>query len=435
VGKQSPAMTGRRGGLLRLRNFRLFWTGESLSEVGNSVAVFAVPLVAIDTLHTSTFIVTLLTAMVWLPWVIIGVPAGAWVDRLPLRRVMLASDAVSVAVYASVPVAAWCGVLTVAQLIAVVLIAGTASVFFNSAYQVLLPGVVDEADLTEANAKLLGSREIAQIGGPGLGGLLAQVAGPVTGLLADAVSFVVSFCCLAAMQPPRDRRSDDPAAGGVLDGLRFAWRDPYVRAMTAFSSLGNLALTGVDALMVVFLVRTLGLSSGAAGLVLASLGVGGVLGALVARPLGRRFGTARTMIFAVPSGLCFALLLPLADKGPRLAFACVALMCVGSVVVIGNVIVDSFMQAYVSPDIFGRVISATWAVGFAMMPVGALLAGVLATVLGVRAALWILTALIAASGLAFLLTPMRHLRDLPQRPAETANPGQTTTDFATPSPS
>jgi MFS family permease len=185
---------------------------------------------------------------------------------------------------------------------------------------------------------------------------------------------------------------------------------------------------------VVFLVRTIGLSPAAAGLVMASLGVGGVLGALVARPLGRRFGTARTMIFAVPAGTCFALLLPLADQGPRLAFAAVALVCTGSVVVIGNVIVDSFMQAYVPPGIFGRVISATWAVGFAMMPVGALLAGVLATALGVRAALWILTALIAASGLAFLLTPMRHLRDLPRRPAETANPGQATTDFATPSP-
>ena len=112
-------MTGRRGGLLRQRNFRLFWTGESISEVGNSVTIVVIPLVAIDTLHTSTFIVTLLTAMVWLPWVIIGIPAGAWVDRLPPRPVMLACDAISVAVYASVPVAAWCGVLTVAQLIAV----------------------------------------------------------------------------------------------------------------------------------------------------------------------------------------------------------------------------------------------------------------------------------------------------------------------------
>jgi predicted MFS family arabinose efflux permease len=411
-------VTGRWGGLLWQRNFRLFWTGESISEVGNSVALVVIPLVAIDTLHTSTFIVTLLTAMVGLPWVIIGIPAGAWVDRLAPRAVMLVCDAVSVVVYASVPVAAWCGVLTVAQLIAVTLIAGAAAVFFNSAYQVLLPGVVEEADLAEGNAKLLGSREVAQVGGPGLGGLLAQVAGPVAGLLANAVSFAVSLGCLTAMAPPRDRRSGGPAAGGVLAGLRFAWRDPYLRAMTAFSSLGNLAVTGVDALLVVFLVRSVGLSAAATGLVMASLGVGGVLGALLARRLGRQLGTARALLIVVPGGLCFVLLLPLADKGPRLAFASVALMCAGGVAVIANVIVDSFTQAYVPPDIFGRVTSATWAVMFAMMPVGALLAGGLATALGVRAALWILTALIAASGLTFLLTPMRHLRDLPQRPAD-----------------
>src|ERR1700684_2868620 len=105
--RQPPAMTGRRGGLLRQRNFRLFWTGESISEVGNSVTIVLIPLVAIDTLHASTFIVTLLTAMVWLPWVIIGVPAGAWVDRLPLRRVMLASDAVSAGGVWSCRPAAW----------------------------------------------------------------------------------------------------------------------------------------------------------------------------------------------------------------------------------------------------------------------------------------------------------------------------------------
>jgi MFS family permease len=157
---------------------------------------------------------------------------------------------------------------------------------------------------------------------------------------------------------------------------------------------------------------------------MASLGVGGVLGALAARPLGRRFGTARALLIAIPCGLFLTLLLPLADKGPRLAFAAVALMCAGGVNVIANVIVDSFVQAYVPPDIFGRVISATMAVGFAMMPVGALLAGGLATALGVRTALWILTALIAASGVTFLLTPMRHLRDPPGRPARDSVPAK-----------
>ena len=129
-------------------------------------------------------------------------------------------------------------------------------------------------------------------------------------------------------------------------------------------------------------------------------------------------GTARALLIAVPVGLCLALLLPLADDGPRLAFAGAALLGTGGVVVIANVIVDSFMQAYVPPGIFGRVISATTASGFAMMPVGALLAGGLATAFGVRVALWILTAVIAASGLIFLLTPMRRLRDLPHRPGQ-----------------
>ena len=418
MAEQPPVTTRRRGGLLRQRNFRLFWTGESISEVGNSVTVVVLPLVAIETLHATTFTVTLLTAMTWLPWVVVGVPAGAWIDRLPPRPVMLACDAVSIAAYVSVPVAAWIGVLTVTQLVAVALIAGAASVFFNSAYQVLLPGVVEEADLPEANARLLGSREVAQIGGPGLGGLLAQVAGPVTGMLADSATFAVSFCCLAAMSPPWDRRPPGQSAGGMLAGLRFAWRDPYLRAMMAFSCLGNLALTGVDALLVVFLARTIGLSPAATGLVMASMGAGGVLGAVSARPLGRRLGTARAMLIAIPAGMCLALLLPLAGTGPRLAFAVTAMLCSGAVVVIANVIIDSFIQAYVPPGILGRVASATRAVVFAMMPAGALLAGILATALGVRDALWILTGLIAASGLTFLLTPMRQLRDLPRRPAE-----------------
>jgi len=123
----------RRGGLWRQRDFGLFWTGESISEAGNSVTIVVTPLVAIETLHASTFIVTVLNAAIWLPWLIIGVPAGAWVDRLPPRPVMLTCDAISMAAYASVPVAAWLGVLTVAQLIAVTLIAGAATVFFRSA--------------------------------------------------------------------------------------------------------------------------------------------------------------------------------------------------------------------------------------------------------------------------------------------------------------
>jgi predicted MFS family arabinose efflux permease len=163
------------------------------------------------------------------------------------------------------------------------LIAGAATVFFRSAYQVLLPGIVGEEDLAKGNAKLMGSREVAQIGGPGLGGMLAQIAGPAAGLLADAASFAVSFTCLAAVRRPRDRRPAAPRSSSLmqeaLQGLRFLWHDPYLRPMASFSALANLALTGVDAL-IIFLVRTIGLSAAAAGLVVASFGIGGVASAI-----------------------------------------------------------------------------------------------------------------------------------------------------------
>jgi MFS family permease len=409
-----------RGGLWRQRNFALFWAGESISEVGNSVCLVVVPLVAIDLLHTSTLVVTLLNAVAWLPWLIIGVPAGAWVDRLPPRLVMLACDAVSAACYLSVPVAAWCDVLTVGQLIAITLIAGAATVFFRSAYQVMLAGILEQADLTEGNAKLMGSREVAQIGGPGLGGLLAQLWGPVTGLLADAISFAVSFACLTAVPRPRNGQSGSTARTGILRGLRFVWHDPYLRVTTAFSATANLALTGVSALTIVFLVRTLGQSSGITGLVMAIGGIGGVLGAVTARPLGRRFGSARVMLIADIAGLAFALLIPLTHAGAGLVFIVVANVFIGGGVTIANVMGASFRQTYVPADMLGRVSSATMTIAYAMMPVGALLAGTLATALGVRTALWILTALISASGLIFLPSPLGHLRDFPQRPERPA---------------
>jgi predicted MFS family arabinose efflux permease len=424
----------RRGGLWRQRDFGLFWTGESISEVGNSVTIVVTPLVAIETLHASTFIVTVLNAAIWLPWLIIGVPAGAWVDRLRPRLVMLTCDAISMAAYASVPVAGWLGVLTVAQLIAVTLIAGAATVFFRSAYQVLLPGIVGEEDLAEGNAKLMGSREVAQIGGPGLGGMLAQIAGPAVGLLADAASFAISFTCLTAVRRPRDRRPAAPRTSSLtheaLHGLRFLWHDPYLRVMASFSALANLGLTGVDALIIIFLVRTIGLSAAAAGLAVASFGIGGVTGALVARPLGQRFGTARALLIANIGGLSFSLLLPLAHAGPGLAFAVISNVLAACGVVAANIIGASFRQTYVPPELLGRVSSVTMTVAYAAMPAGALLAGLLATTLGIRPALWILTALISASGLLYLPTPIRRLRDLPPNRPATGNSDSATLDGA-----
>ena len=170
----------RFGGLLRRRSFRLLWTGETISQLGNAMALVGVPLVAVTVLHASTFAVGVLAAAAWLPWLVIGLPAGAWVDRWPARRVMIVCDVISAALYASVPIAAWAGVLTTGLLVAVQLAGGAASVLFMTAYQVYLPSIVAPAELIEGNTKMQGSASAAAFAGPSLAGLVAQLLGAVT---------------------------------------------------------------------------------------------------------------------------------------------------------------------------------------------------------------------------------------------------------------
>ena len=253
------------GGLLRQRDFRLLWIGETVSQVGNAMAVVGVPLVAVVVLHASTFAVGALTAAGWLPWLVIGLPAGAWVDRLPVRPVMITADLVAAALYAAVPIAAWTGMLTTGLLVAIQLAAGSASVVFMTGYQVYLTSVVDAADLIEGNTKMQGSASAAAFAGPGLAGILAQALGAVTALACNAVSFGVSACCLLAATPRPTLQGPEPAARHplrreVADGVLLLVRDPYLRPMTVFWAAANLALTGYTALLVVFLVRVVGLS-------------------------------------------------------------------------------------------------------------------------------------------------------------------------------
>ena len=177
AGQNERRASHRFGGVLWQRNFRLLWNGESISAIGNAMAVVGVPLLAVTVLHASTFAVAALTAAAYLPWLAIGLPVGAWVDRLPRLPLMIVCDVISALLYASLPVAAWLHVLTIGQVIAVALLAGAVNVFFATAYQVYLPSLVTAADLIEGNAKLQGSAEVALICGRGAAGLAAQAVG------------------------------------------------------------------------------------------------------------------------------------------------------------------------------------------------------------------------------------------------------------------
>lgn len=413
--------THRFGGLLRQRNFGLLWTGETISETGSSMAVVGVPLLAVAILHASTFSVSALTAAAYLPWLLIGLPVGALVDRFSPRPIMIICDIVSALLYASLSIAAWVGVLTIGQVLAVTMLAGAANVFFVTAFQVYLPALVTPGELMEGNAKLQGSMSVATIGGRGPAGLAAQAVGDAAALLFNAGSFLVSATCLLLIRTRRAPREpvgrSTTVRAEIFEGAQFTMRDSLLRPMTLYAAVANLANSGIYALVVVFLIRVAGFNSAAVGLLMATTGVGGIVGAVVSRRVAKRLGTAYALLLGMLGSGLFALLIPLTAPGPEATFYIVGSAVQVAGQTIGNVILASFRQAYCPPSMLGRVTASQRFLVYGTIPLGALTAGGLGTALGIHNALWAMCSLYALSGTVLLTRAIRADKSLPETTA------------------
>jgi MFS family permease len=415
------ARAGPVGGLLRTRNFGLFWVGESVSGFGSAITTLALPLVAVSTLHASTGMVALLTAANWLPWLLFGLPAGTWVDRWPRRLTMLTADLASAAVLVAVPIAAWAGVLTITALLAAALVCGTSSMFFTLAFNGYLPHLLASArDRLEGNGKLQTSASVAQVAGPGLGGLLAEVAGAVCGLLIDAITFVVSAACLLSLRPgpePRSVRADRPGMfRQIAEGFAVFRQGGFLLPMLAVATMINCGMLSIWALRIVFLVRTDGASPGTAGALISLSSLGGILGAALASRTVSRFGSARTYLVANVATAPFMLLLPASGPGWRLVLFAAGSFVVMASATMSGVITITFRGNYIPAHLLGRVTAATGFVVAGTVPLGAAAAGALATALGIRTAMWTLAILFAVTPLPLLATSLRHMRDFPAHP-------------------
>jgi MFS family permease len=422
----SPTRTGppptaapvrRRGGLLRThRDFRLLWTGETVSKLGSNMGSFSLPLVASVSLNASTFTMGVLTAVYWLPWLVIALPAGAWVDRLPRRPVMMICNVASMLLVGSVPVAAWLGLLTVAQVLAVALLTGVASVFFSIAYGAFVPSLVDRADLLEANTKMKGSESAMQIVGPGAAGLLAQAIGTTAGMLGQALAFLFSTTCLRAIRTQEERRVSTRKASlrrDVAAGLRFVTADPFLRVLMTFGAVSNLALTGCQAVQIVFLVHVLHVGGATIGVLYSVASVGGLTGALLAGRIARRFGTARGALLCQLCAAPFFLLTPMTEPGARLALFALGGFGVGTGVVASNIICNSFRQSYCPQELRGRVSATMATVNYGSIPLGGLLGGVLGNLFGPRTTIWAMAVLMMLACSILVASPLRTMRDFP----------------------
>ncbi|MER6842264.1 MFS transporter [Streptomyces platensis] len=416
------------GLLRRHRDFRLLWCGETAGKFGAAVSTVSMPLVAVSTLHATTFEVALISACGWLPWLLIGLPVGVWVDRLRRRPLMLAAAGTSMVLFAAVPVLARAGGLTLGLLIAVALLTGGSAVLFQTAYSAYLPTLLAPADQAEGNAKLHGSASAAQIAGQGAGGLIAQLAGAVNGLFAHATAFLVALLCLLGIryrEPRPAGREGVPRSltGEVAEGLRLVVGDRWFRTLTLFAAASNLALMGYQSLTAVFLVREVGLPPGAVGGLLAMASTGGIAGAFVVRRTAARIGTARALLLfelGLPSA---ALLIPLTAPGAGALLYVAGSFGVSAGVVAGNILNVSFRQSYCPPPLLGRLVASSAFLNYGTLPLGALLGGALGSALGVRTAMWIMTAGVPLAALILFFSPVRTVRDLPVRPAEQESGG------------
>jgi MFS family permease len=389
--------------LLREGTFRRYWGASTISMFGDQVSGIAVPLAAVLVLHAGAAQMGYLTALEWLPSLLFGLSAGAWVDRRGRRRAtMIGADLGRAALYASIPVCYAVGALRLPLLYAVMFGAGTLSIFFNVANSALFAAIVTPERYLDGQSLLYGSRAMSFVGGPSVGGVLVQALSAPFAIAADALSFLGSAFFLGrarAAEPP-----GDGGGGSVAAGARFIAGSGVVRASLMAVATVNFFNLMFNALCLLYAVRVLHVRPGVLGALLGAAAVGGVVGALVTKRIAARIGagwayTAGCLLFTAPLALW-----PLARGGTALVLAMLFVAEFGSG--FGLMVLDisiGAIFAVVIPDTLrSRVTGAFQAVNYGTRPAGALLGGVLGSALGLRSALWV-AVLGGVAGAALLL--------------------------------
>ncbi|WP_189936248.1 MFS transporter [Streptomyces aurantiogriseus] len=399
-------------------DFRVLFSATALSQLGTHVSYVAVPLVAVTALDASPGQVGALATLGTVAFLLIGLPAGVWVDRMRHSRLLVGADLCRAVLFASVPVAWQLDALTLGHLYVVVLLNGCATVFFDVGSQSFLPQLVGRSALVRANAAVVGLQAMGNVAGRGAGGGLVQLLTAPLAVLCAAGAYLASALQLlavrhqqAAPRPPRESRLGEQ----IAEGVRHVLGDAELRALALTAALTNFGSQIVTTMLPILFVRELGLSAGALGLYWGAGGLGLLLGAWCARPLAGRLGHGRTLGLAglvlAPAGL----LVPLIGQGPWLWIAgagwVLALFKTG----VDNVLGVSLRQRMTPDALLGRMNATFRFLLTGALAVGAAVSGLLGELVGVRGTLWVGGAVLAAAFLPVFLSPVRTRRELPEQ--------------------
>jgi MFS family permease len=397
--------------LLRDRVFRRYWGASTVSMFGDQVSGIALPLAAVLVLHAGAAQMGYLTALEWLPSLLFGLHAGAWVDRRGRRRrTMIAADLGRAALFASIPAGYALHMLTLPQLYAVTFGAGVLSILFNVSDATLFVAIVAPERYVDGQSLIYGSRALSFVGGPSIGGVLVQVLSAPFAIVADGLSFLGSAFFLSRIRPTEPPADD--SEGSVLAGARFIAGSALVRASLIAVATINFFNLMFAALYLLYAVRVLHIKAGLVGVLIGVAAVGALLGSVVTKRIAARIGvgwayTAGCLLFTAP-----LVLWPLAhgSRSMVLAMLFAAEFGSGFGVMVLDISIGAIFAAVIPDTLRSRVTGAFQAVNYGTRPLGALLGGLLGSVIGLRPALWVAT-LGGVAGFALLLpSPLPRYR-------------------------
>ncbi|KQX17002.1 MFS transporter [Streptomyces sp. Root431] len=419
------ALVERIPALLRERTFRRYWTGQTVSLVGDQISLIALPLAAVLILGADAAEMGWLKTAELLPALLLNMPLGAWVDRQARRRrAMIAADLGRAALMLTLPVAYALDALTLGQLYAVAFGIGALTVLFEACNATLLVALVPTDRYIQANALVNGSRSMSWLAGPGIGGVLVQVLTAPFALVADALTYVVSAGYLArikAVEPP----PAPVAKGHFTEGLRWVLRNSSMRALFASSGTVQFFNYMFHTLFVLYATAELGISAGLLGLILGAGAVGGLIGAACSGAVVRRIGIGASLVVGFLGFTLPLLLIPLAD-GPlplvvAVLFVAEFLSCVAVMIV--DIAAGSFQMAVIPNAVRSRVMGAYRMLNHGFRPLGALTGGMLGAAIGLRPTLWIATGGAVLAVLWLLPSPLPRMRELPVKEEESTPVG------------
>jgi MFS family permease len=410
--------------ILRQRGFVALWVGQTVSAVGSQISGLALPVIAVTFLSATELQMGFLNAADTSAFLVVGLLAGAWVDRWIKRRVMLIADLVRMIAVLATPLLWLQGSLNIYHLIVIGAVLSVATVFFDVAYQSYIPILLPREFIGVGNSRLETTAQISGVASPSIvGWLLTFLKAPLM-LFLDAFSFLVSAIALWFIKdrelpkPKQDRR---PLRSEIEEGLKFVWNQKLIRVISFTTASSNLFGTIVGTMFALYFFRedNLGFSTGAFG-VLASVGsIGGLLGATVTPKLIKIFGEGPLVVISAVSSGCTQLLIPMSwyvNRELSLIFLGAQFFFTAFFALTYNITQVTARQRICPEHLLGRMNASIRFLVWGCMPVGALISGALGSVIGVLNTIWV-GAIFAlfSSGFVFF-SPLRTMREMPQKP-------------------